>query len=472
MASTNFVNGTVVQPAWLNDVDAWVYEAVLPYDNSVFNVKAAPYNAVGDGATDDTASIQAAIDACAAAGGGTVYVPEGVYLLTSTLVIGFSDVKLIGAGIGDFHYTGTSPQTTSRFVWNSATSAGEMVQFLPDGDQWISGCAFKGIYLEPGMTKEMGVSVRSSIHGEFDVIGHSFTVTQVYVSVSTTLIDTADTMHNTFFIRGAAPTNGALLTIDGSPTANTCFNKFRVDGNYTNGNGLQIYNSDNNIFECIRLFREVGGTGAGVVLNGGEVNEECRSNYFINCSPGAGGVVAKGTSSFTSASKDNYILFYDSPNFAPNPVYEAGATLWYNRSDSKFPVVSARTTTGTYNSGSATDVVWNSEVYDPEGCFASNTFTAPKPGKYRVSWRLNHTGGVTINDKWVINIVATSETVTFFTYIDAARENIYSDQAVINMNSGDTVKIQISRASGAGNWPVAADPTLSRLDIHYISQGF
>lgn len=42
-----------------------------------FDVRA--YGARGDGSTDDTAAIQAAIDACATAGGGTVYFPLGVY---------------------------------------------------------------------------------------------------------------------------------------------------------------------------------------------------------------------------------------------------------------------------------------------------------------------------------------------------------------------------------------------------------
>lgn len=42
------------------------------------------YGATGDGTTDDVPAIQDAIDACAAAGGGIVYFPKGVYSLDSS----------------------------------------------------------------------------------------------------------------------------------------------------------------------------------------------------------------------------------------------------------------------------------------------------------------------------------------------------------------------------------------------------
>ena len=48
-------------------------------------VSVKDFGAVGDGVTDDTAAIQAAISALVAAGGGTLYVPSGAYRVSSRI---------------------------------------------------------------------------------------------------------------------------------------------------------------------------------------------------------------------------------------------------------------------------------------------------------------------------------------------------------------------------------------------------
>lgn len=56
-----------------------------------------PTGVVGDGVADDTGAIQAALDIIAAAGGGTVYLPRGTYLLKNPLFLG-SKTTLRGSG--------------------------------------------------------------------------------------------------------------------------------------------------------------------------------------------------------------------------------------------------------------------------------------------------------------------------------------------------------------------------------------
>jgi hypothetical protein len=64
-----------------------------------FNVK--DYGATGDGSTNDSAFIQAAIDACHAYGGGVVYFPFGDYHLDAALsLLDMNNITLRGCGWG------------------------------------------------------------------------------------------------------------------------------------------------------------------------------------------------------------------------------------------------------------------------------------------------------------------------------------------------------------------------------------
>ncbi len=56
----------------------------------VFNVET--YGAIHDGVTDDTEAIQSAINACFVAGGGTVYFPNGIYIIAGALKTVVNDV--------------------------------------------------------------------------------------------------------------------------------------------------------------------------------------------------------------------------------------------------------------------------------------------------------------------------------------------------------------------------------------------
>lgn len=102
MSSINFIpRQTVIPASWLNDVNDYVYGNI----EGVVNVKA--YGAVGDGVTNDTTAIQAAITAAQdlvlnrfTGPGATVYFPDGTYLISSTLNITSSNVYLAGRSAG------------------------------------------------------------------------------------------------------------------------------------------------------------------------------------------------------------------------------------------------------------------------------------------------------------------------------------------------------------------------------------
>jgi hypothetical protein len=75
-------------PTWRtrDKFEGAISAALATLGQSVINAKASPYLAVGDNVADDTAAIQAAIDAAAALpNGGTVFLPPGIYRTTGTI---------------------------------------------------------------------------------------------------------------------------------------------------------------------------------------------------------------------------------------------------------------------------------------------------------------------------------------------------------------------------------------------------
>lgn len=116
----------------------------LPGDSG-YNVKA--FGAVGDGVTDDTAAIQAAVDAVATAGGGSVFVPAGHYI-TSSPILMKSNVELYGEG------------KTSRIHNTTATSSGS-------GTVVLLGTYDADAFADP--TNVTSYSVGNVAEGDYDI---------------------------------------------------------------------------------------------------------------------------------------------------------------------------------------------------------------------------------------------------------------------------------------------------------------
>lgn len=106
------------------------------------NVKDPAYGALGDGTTDDTAAIQAAIDATP--NGGICFFPPGAYLVQSALpaiVTGVSGVSLVGAGA-----------TVSMLKVAAASTAQAVLNLTRRSDVTVQGLGFDGTASTPAVT--------------------------------------------------------------------------------------------------------------------------------------------------------------------------------------------------------------------------------------------------------------------------------------------------------------------------------
>lgn len=124
-----------------------------------FNVKSSTYGAVGDGLTDDSAAIAAALNACVLAGGGVVFFPAGTYRITGSITGATAGVTLLGTGHESVikNDTPASATITSsfrgrieglRFECGQANAASTIVY---DGDLVVRNCWFNESGLHTGL---------------------------------------------------------------------------------------------------------------------------------------------------------------------------------------------------------------------------------------------------------------------------------------------------------------------------------
>jgi hypothetical protein len=102
-------------------------------------VSVKDFGAVGDGVADDTAAIQAAVDAVFSAGGGTIYIPTGTYLVSSIVKswTGAVTVRIQGSGKRAAKIKKKSGTTTPIFDFSSAP--GILDTYSEVCDLWLEG---------------------------------------------------------------------------------------------------------------------------------------------------------------------------------------------------------------------------------------------------------------------------------------------------------------------------------------------
>jgi hypothetical protein len=126
-------------------------------DGAVFNV--LDYGAVGDGVADDTNAINAAITAAA---GGTVYLPQGTYLVGNLNAFNFAGTQIVGESKFTTKLKAKSG-TTNSVIRNSLSSTGTSAY-----------CAVRSLMIDLDGQNINGVdfaSVNNSVAQDLHIVG-------------------------------------------------------------------------------------------------------------------------------------------------------------------------------------------------------------------------------------------------------------------------------------------------------------
>jgi hypothetical protein len=236
---------------------------------SWFDVTEPQFGAVGDGSTDDHAAIQSAINACASAGGGVVYLPAGDYVSTMFLRVDSHGVSIRGDGPGSGWYTGShlaQHGTRIRFTISNPLHALGLT-FGDPATVSLNHCGLRDICL-------------TSTDGSVD------TLLEVD-SCRNFLGENVSLYHN------KCKTDGAVaLSVDASAASASVFNTFRsfeivaarynATGNgYGHGVWLQntgtSYNNDN-VFESCNIWTSSEVNGGHLIHTDG-----ANFNTFSSC---------------------------------------------------------------------------------------------------------------------------------------------------------------------------------------------
>lgn len=299
----------------------------------------------GDGSSDDSAAINAAIQACGDAGGGEVHCLSPVYGLDATVVVDRHNVYLKGRGRSWMSYQSLAGVTGhwtpyGGTVFQAKAALDPMLFFRPvysgtTGTR-LAAPGIGGIALDALTVGKTGVIVESVVGGRFDDITVD-NATDLGLWIRPTdvgnlqLDEPRDAQWNDFGTISIgvwqAAAYGCLgVLISGDSVANVCMNHFsRISIAHKNNAGMKIGSSDANVFDQVLIGRWPGGTwGSLYFMKGSGTADFPRYNHFNYIEPGAGIAVA---GSGTLQPFKNTLVRYSTGNGSPTPGAIAGLTI-------------------------------------------------------------------------------------------------------------------------------------------------
>jgi parallel beta-helix repeat protein len=235
---------------------------------AVFNAKA--YGAKGDGVTDDTVALQAAITACGVAGGGTVFLNRGTYLVSAQITIDADNIVL----------EGDSDDTT---IIKVANSAGHQNAVYSTGRSNIS-------------IRRLQIDANKA--GRLTAIGTVNVTCGLFLDSSTDLRVSQVTVKNTI---GGSSGSGVGIAIGGTNNTRVTIENCKVRDCGSTGrasDGIYVGNCTQGLISnCVALN----------CLDTGFVLEACNTSGITGCTSRGCSQGAAMSSAFGSDSVGNYI---------------------------------------------------------------------------------------------------------------------------------------------------------------------
>lgn len=272
------------------------------------------FGAVGNGVADDTAAFLAAIAAVEALNGGQIFVPYGIYLISSTLVC-TKAVSFLGVGTSGSNLDAELITAKALTLLKWTGGASPMIRY----NGHIKGLSFQNIALDGSVLATIGIQLDRVQQSNFEHIRIANCVTNcLLLTTDATSGSDENTMFNQFtnihLERCPVP-----LKFDGTPPwGNVCHNVFsQLVCDFTGDAGIDLVEADNNVFINSFLYRR-SGSGYGVYFRAGAY-----SNTFFHLQPSNGVRVAPPR----VAGAGNQIFYYDKANGAPDPTIDTGGKL-------------------------------------------------------------------------------------------------------------------------------------------------
>ncbi len=224
------------------------------------------------GGNDVGPCINAAIAAAAAAGGGTVRIPAGVFNDATPTAQSSSYVHVVGDGVGVSrdNFAPSVFQSGTRLVWTGSAGA-TMFDLEPTGSESMYKADVVGIVFDCNSIASTCFKM-SQVSASMIDVGWSEPVS-IGANITTQVIsDAPGTQHNFFKLGGrclSASLSATCLLINGGTGSNwnVSFNTFIDIGVwYNNGDGIVIGYADNNFYNIITNAHLGSGAGKAVVF--------------------------------------------------------------------------------------------------------------------------------------------------------------------------------------------------------------